>query len=202
MVGRGVILVAISFLAIVAKAQQWPFELWHEGKIVLVSGDTLKGLVKYDLEQDLVQFNDQRENIVAYTSRKVLFFEIFDNTQKRYRNFFALPYAASNTNYLTPVFFELLVDGKMTLLTREALEYRTYSSPYYYGSFTRLVLVYRFYLMDEKGNINQFMGKKAELLSMMGRRADEVDRYMRQNRLKIEDPSDFTRTVAYYNSLF
>src|SRR5690606_26357940 len=137
-----------------------------------------------------------------FTSRKVLFFEIFDNTQKRYRNFYALPYAVSNTNYLTPVFFELLEDGKMTLLTREALEYRTYSSPYYYGSYTRLVLVYRFYLMDEKGNINQFKGKKAELLNMMGRRADDVDQFMRKNRLKIEDPLDFKRTVAYYNALF
>lgn len=185
-----------------ARAQQWPFELWHEGKIVLTSGDTLKGLVKYDLEQDLVQFNDQKDNIAAYTARKVLFFEIFDSTQKRYRNFFALPFAASNTNYLTPVFFELLEDGKMTLLAREALEYRTYSSPYYYGSYTRLVLVYKFFLMDEKGNITQFTGKKAELLSMMGRKANEVDQYIRKNRLKIEDPSDFARAIAYYNSLF
>lgn len=202
MIGRVFITAIISFVTFAAHAQQWSFELWHEGKIVLASGDTLKGMVKYDLEQDLIQFNDQKENIVAFTSRKVLFFEIFDNTQKRYRNFYALPYAVSNTNYLTPVFFELLEDGKMTLLTREALEYRTYSSPYYYGSYTRLVLVYRFYLMDEKGNINQFKGKKAELLNMMGRRADDVDQFMRKNRLKIEDPLDFKRTVAYYNSLF
>jgi hypothetical protein len=200
--GRVIAGVIFSFIVTAVQAQEWPFELWHEGKIVLVSGDTLKGLVKYDLEQDLVQFNDQKESIAAFTSRKVLFFEIFDNTQRRYRNFFALPYAANNTNYLTPVFFELLEDGKMTLLAREALEYRTFSSPYYYGSYTRLVLVYKFFLMDEKGNINQFTGKKGELLNMMGRQANDVDQYMRKNRLKIEDPTDFTRTVAYYNSLF
>ncbi|MDL5044455.1 hypothetical protein QQ054_00140 [Oscillatoria amoena NRMC-F 0135] len=202
MSGKGIIGILLICLTTAAQAQQWPFELWHEGKIVLASGDTLKGLVKYDLEQDLVQFNDQKDNIAAYTARKVLFFEIFDNTQKRYRSFFALPYAASNTSYLTPIFFELLEDGKMTLLAREALEYRTFSSPYYYGSFTRLVLVYRFFLMDEKGNITQFTGKKADLLGMMGRKANDVDQYMRKNRLKIEDPSDFARTVAYYNSLF
>ncbi|MBX2966974.1 MAG: hypothetical protein KF845_12585 [Cyclobacteriaceae bacterium] len=203
MIRRATIMfVFLTLVTATVQAQQWPFELWHEGKIVLESGDTLKGLVKYNLDQDLVQFNDQRENIVAFTARKVLFFEIFDNLQKRYRNFFALPFAANNTNYLTPVFFELLVDGKMTLLAREALENRTYSSPYYYGSFTRLVLVYKYYLMDEKGNISQFIGKKGELLSLMGKRADDVDRYMRKNRLKIEDPADFSRTVAYYNSLF
>ena len=184
-----------------AAAQQWPFELWHEGKIVLETGDTLRGLVKYDLQQDLVQFNDQRSQIEAFTARKVLFFEIFDNTEKRYRNFFALPFGATG-NYKTPVFFELLEDGKMTLLSREALEYRTYSSPYYFGSYTRLVLVYKYFLMDEKGNINEFLGKRGDLLKLMGNKADNVDRYMKTNRLKIEDRYDFAKTVSYYNSLF
>jgi hypothetical protein len=70
--------------------------LWHDGKIVLASGDTLTGLVKYDLQQDLIQYNAQRGNIVeVYTARKVLFFEIFDTTVDQYRNFFSLPYNAT-----------------------------------------------------------------------------------------------------------
>jgi len=184
-----------------AAAQQWPFELWHEGKIVLETGDTLRGLVKYDLQQDLVQFNDQKNQVEAFTARKVLFFEIFDSTEKRYRNFFALPFAATG-NYKTQVFFELLEDGKMTLLSREALEFRTFSSAYYYGSFTREVLVYKFFLMDDKGNIKEFLGKKGDLLKLMGNKADPVDKYMKTNRLKIEDRNDFSKVVAYYNSLF
>ena len=55
--------------------------------------------------------------------------------------------------------------------------------------------------MDSKGNIEQFMGKKHELLDMMGRSADTVEKYIRENRLKVEDKSDFARIVAYYNSL-
>lgn len=196
------ILVLIATLAAqVTLAQQWPFEYWHEGKIVLVDGDTLRGLIKYDFQQDLVQFNDQKNIIEAFTPRKALFFEIFDNTVSNYRIFFALPYAASG-NYLTPVFFELLEEGKMTLLSREALEYRTFSSAFYYGSYTRLVLVYKFFIMDEKGNINEFKGKKNDLLNLMGRKADDVEKYMKVNRLKIEDRVDFTKAVAYYNSLF
>lgn len=189
------------FLVQHAVAQQWAFEFWHDGKIVLTTGDTLKGLIKYDLQQDLVQFNDQRTNIEAFTPRKVLFFEIFDNTVSRYRNFFSLPFAASG-NYKTPVFFELIEEGKMTLLSRESLEYRTFSSPYYYGSYTRLVLIYKFYLLEENGNIKEFMGKKGDLLSMMGKKGDQVEKYIRSNRLKIEDPVDFGKAVAYYNSLF
>lgn len=194
-------LLVLIFCAQLAAAQQWPFEFWHDGKIILASGDTLKGQVKYDQQQDLVQYNDQRNTIEAFTPRKVLCFEIFDNSVNNYRIFFALPYAATG-NYRTPIFFELLEEGKMTLLSRESLEYRTFSSPYYYGSYTRLILVYKFYILDEKGNINEFIGKKGDLLAMMGKRGDEVEKYIKTNRLKIEDRVDFAKAVAYYNSLF
>lgn len=191
----------LTFFMLHAQAQQWPFELWHEGKIVLVTGDTLVGRVKYDLQQDLVQFDDQKNSVEAYTPRKVLLFEIFDATIAQYRLFFVLPYAVTG-NYKTPVFFELLAEGKMTLLARELLEYKTFNSMYYYGSYTRLVLSYKFYLMEENGDIKEFTGKKNDLLALMGRKADEVDRYIKTNRLKIEDKIDFGKVVTYYNSLF
>lgn len=183
------------------QAQEWPFEFWHDGKIILESGDTLKGLVKYDLQQDVVQYDNQKGSVEAYTPRKVLLFEIFDKTSSRYRHFYSLPFALTG-NYRTPVFFELLAEGKMTLLSRESLEYRTFSSPYYYGSYTRLILVYKFYLMEEDGNIKEFVGKKNDLLSMMGRQSKEVDDYIRQNKLKLEQPEDFARIVVYYNTFF
>lgn len=198
---RILIILLIYFNVLAVSAQEWPFELWHDGKIVLASGDTLTGLVKYDLQQDLVQFNNQNRVVEAYTARKVLFFEIFDTTVDQYRNFFSLPYNAT-TGYKTPVFFELLVEGHMTLLARENLENRTYSSPYYFGSYSRLVLVYKFYLLEESGNITEFRGKKAELLQLMGRKAEAVDEFIRQNKLKIEERDDFTKIVSYYNSLF
>jgi len=199
---RSVLIVLLIFFnALAGHAQEWPFELWHDGKIVLASGDTLVGLVKYDLQQDLVQFNNQGKVVEAYTARKVLFFEIFDRTVDQYRNFFSLQYNAT-PGYKTPVFFELLVEGHMTLLARENLENRTYSSPYYFGSYSRLVLVYKFYLLEENGNITEFKGKKADLLQWMGRKAEAVDDFIRQNKLKIEERADFAKIVTFYNSLF
>jgi hypothetical protein len=182
-------------------AQNWPFELWHEGKVVLLTGDTLTGLVKYDLQQDLVQYNLPDKKTEAYTARKVLFFEIFDGTVHRYRQFFALPFSTTG-NYKAPVFFELLEEGKMTLLSREGIEYRTYNSPYYVGSYTRQVLVYKYFFLEENGTITEFVGNKSDLLNMMGRRSEDVEKYMKANRLKVDDRYDFVRIVAYYNSLF
>ncbi len=183
-----------------AHAQQWPSELWHEGKIVLVEGDTLKGLVKYDLQQDLIQYNLNDTRTEAFSARKVLFFEIFDTSVRRYRQFFALPYTTANS-YRAPVFFELLEEGKLTLLSREAIEYRTYSSSFYVSSYSRQVLVYKYFFLDENGNITEFTGNKSDLLNLMGKKSDDVEKYIRTNRLRYDDKYDFARIVAYYNSI-
>ncbi|MDL5045700.1 hypothetical protein QQ054_06580 [Oscillatoria amoena NRMC-F 0135] len=196
----GVILLVL--LSAFARAQEWAFELWHEGKIILTSEDTLRGLVKYDLQQDLVQFSLKDEKRVeAYAPRKVLMFEIFDATVKSYRNFYSLPYS-STTSYGALSFFELLTEGKLTLLCREALEYRTTNSPYYYGSFSRLELVYRYFILDEKGKITEFSGRRPDLMALMGRHSDTVDKYMKSNRLRLDNKYHIVRIFAYYNSLF
>lgn len=184
-----------------ARAQVWPSDLWHEGKIVLLEGDTLRGLVKYDLQQDVLQINSAQK-IEAYSARKVLFFEIFDKTVHRYRQFYSLPFTTT-AGYKAPIFFELLEEGKMTLLVRESLEYRTYNSPYYYGaSYSRLVMVYKYFFLEEDGMIESFTGNKNDLFDIMGKRGDEVEKYMKENRLKFDDKYDLAKIVAYYNSLF
>jgi len=198
----GVILLLVLQLAISRQgsAQTWPSELWHQGKIVLMSGDTLRGLIKYDLQQDLVQYTLEDKRTEAFSARKIMFFEIFDETVREYRQFFALPFTTS-TGYRAPVFFELLANGKLTLLSRESVETRTYNSPYYLGGYSRQILVYKYFFLDEKGNIQEFDGNKADLLNMMGRKSEDVERFMKENKLKVDDKNDFARIVAYYNSI-
>ena len=194
-------LLFFTFLAAAVHAQQFPSDLWHEGKIVLEEGDTLRGNVKYDLQNDLLQF-EKGGGLESFTARKVLFFEIFDKTVKRYRQFYSLPYTTSG-QYKAPVFFELVSEGKMTLLCRESLEYRSYpSSFYYYGSTNRLVLVNKFFLLNEKGFIEPFNGKKSDLIYLMGNQGDPVERYMKTNKLNIDHKYEFAQVVDYYNSLF
>jgi hypothetical protein len=188
------------FVSAAASGQPFPSQVWHDGKLVLDTGDTLKGQIKYDLKQDLIQYNQPNQRTDAFSSRKVVFFEIFDETARRYRQFFALPYT-NQAQYRTPVFFELLTEGKLTLLAREALEFRTYTSPYYLGSYSREVLVYHYYFLDDEGNIEEFKGSKADLLNMMGKKSGDVEKYMKTNRLKIDDKYDFARIIAYYNSI-
>jgi hypothetical protein len=194
---------SLLVVASAAHGQQtsnFSFEHWHKGYLILEGGDTLRGQIKYNLQADLVQFQDQTR-IETYTARKVVFLEIFDSVTKDYRRFFSLPYALQS-GYKSPVFFELLAEGKMTLLSREALEYRTYSSFYYYGSYTRLVLVYKYYLLDENGEIKEFTGKKNDWLYSMGNKGEDVQKYAKTNKLDFDEKQDLTKIVEYYNSLF
>jgi len=181
-------------------AQKFPFEFWHDGNLVLESGDTLAGSIKYDLQNDLLQYSKDGF-LESYTARKVKSFEIFDKTINKYRQFYSIPYTTSPA-YKAPVFFELLTEGKFTLLCREYIEYRSYSNSFYsYGTATRLVLLYHFFLLKENGIIEPFVGKRSDLMAMMGDKGSQVQKYMKNNKLDLSDRNDFTQIISYYNSL-
>jgi hypothetical protein len=192
---------ALVLTSVAVSAQQWSFEYWHEGKAVLESGDTLKGKIKYEIDKDLIQI-DVQGALQSLTSRKVIFYEIFDAVSGRYRQFYSVPFSLTG-GYKAPTFFELLSEGKLTLLAREALENRSYNTGYYaYGTINRLVLVDKYFVLDEKGNVNPFSGKRADLLELMKSRDEEIKRFMRTSNVDMDRKSDVVRTFAYYNALF
>jgi hypothetical protein len=198
---RVVLFFILGCIAGPATSQQFAFEFWHTGKVVLDTGDTLRGNVKYEMQSDILQVQVDKK-LESYTARKVLYFEIFDETVKRYRNFYSLPYSQPG-QYKAPVFFELIEEGKLTVLCREFLEYRTTSSSfYYYGNYTRLVLVNKFFILKENGDIVEFTGKKNDWYDLMRPKTDEVERYVKSNRLDFTDKYELGRIVSFYNSLF
>lgn len=183
---------------------QFPSEVWHDGKLVLTQGDTLRGQIKYDLETDIVQFSKDRKTIQTFTARKLLHFEIFDEISKTYRDFYVLPYSVTG-NYQAPIIFELVYEGrKITLLSREAVEYQVTNYPYSVaGSYTRLVLVYTHYFLTDEGKIIEFDDKKKTLYrDIMSDRSSEIKKFIKNNRLRVDRRVDLLKTVAYYNSLF
>jgi hypothetical protein len=198
---RVLLLFILGFISLPLSGQQFAFEYWHTGRAVLDTGDTLRGNIKYELQSDILQVQANKK-LESFTARKVLFFEIFDETVKRYRTFYSLPFSQAG-QYKAPVFFELLEEGKLTVLCRESLEYRTTSSSfYYYGNYTRLVLVYKYFILKENGDIEEFNGKKNDWYELMRNKADEVESYVKSNRLDFNDKYELGRIIAYYNSLY
>ena len=201
---KGFLLTICIFFSLYSFGQEFPSEIWHEGKIVLIEGDTLTGKVRYSQETEIVEYiGGGMGTAIALTGRKILYFEIFDNTVGRYREFYALPYAINN-DYETPILFEVIYEGKpLTLLSREKIEYQVINNPYTMGgSYTRTVLNYTYYFLTEKNGIKRFNGSKKDLEYLLSDRSQLIKKYIKQERIRPEKRSDIMKVVFYYNSLF
>ena len=198
-------LLVLVFFTLRSAAQTFPSEVWHEGKVVLIDKQSYKGLVKYDLETDIVQVNIEN-TILTFSSKKILYFEIFDKSVDSYRQFYALPYTVS-PGYKTPILFEVLHEGRpLSLLARESVTTETIPQySYYYGRsnyYSRYKLIYEFYFFNEKDGIRRYHMKKKDLLKMMQRKSSEVKKFINENNLRVDRRRDLERITAYYNSLW
>ncbi len=202
---RNYCFLAIMILTLQASAQTFPSEVWHRGKVVLMDNREHKGLVKYDLETDIVQVNNEN-TISTFSSKKVLYFEIFDESVDSFRQFYALPFTVS-PGYETPILFEVLHEGRpLSLLAREAITTETVPQySYYWGRnnfLSRYKLIYEFYFFSEKMGVRRYTMKKRELLDLMGRKSSEVRKFINDNNLRVDRRRDLERITAYYNSLW
>ena len=88
-------------------------------------------------------------------------------------------------------------------MAREKLEYKTYSSFYYYGgTYTRLVLTHTYFFLKENGTIQEFVGKRNDFFEIMGTKKDEVQKFAKANKLDFDNKYDIAKMTDYYNSLF
>lgn len=190
------------FLVSMTGYAQFPSELWHEGKIVLVNSDTIKGNIKYDFDQDIIQITN-KQGTEAYTAKKVLYFDFLDETSHQHRQFYALPFFKT-TEYKTPIFFEVLFEGKMTLLAREFVTMKnvSYGAPGISGStYSREVLSYKYYFLNNQGGIVRFQNNKRHLYQVLKKKENEIKQYTKRNRLRYDNKSDMILLMEYYNML-
>ena len=101
------------FISLNINAQQFPSDLWHPGLLVTNEGDSIKGDLKYDFENQSIQL-DNGKTLKAYNVNNLYFFEIYDETIRDYRQFYSLMYEVGY-NYSVPVLFEIVIEGKLSL---------------------------------------------------------------------------------------
>lgn len=198
-------LLVFFFLGLVATglhAQEFSSQVFHDGYLVTTDGDTLRGALKYDMETNIVQMQEHRL-VKTYSSHKIFYFEIFDKIVGNYRQFYSIPYNV-NYDYQVPILFEVLYEGPVSLLSREAIVQQTVSSNASYwggGSYVRNIVSYTFYFLDKEGHIDMYTGKKAQLYHIMSKQESKVKDFIKQNHLNVDDVRDLIRITAFYNSL-
>lgn len=196
------IILYVMISSTVAVQAQFSKEVWHDGYLVTTEDDTLKGLIKYDMEANIVQLLINRAKVQTYSSHKIFYFEIFDKVVKNYRQFYSIPYKV-NYDYTIPIIFEVLYEAPLSLLAREAVvqENVPNSSIYWSGTIMQDRMLQTFYFLDKKGNIQMFTGRRSDLLSIMVRKSSDVKSYIKKNNLKTDEVRDLIRITAFYNSI-
>lgn len=208
------IIALLLLISSVSLAQEFPSQVWHPGKVFLSSGEMYEGKLKYDLDANIVLV--QSNTVETFSSASITYFEIFDEVYGGIRTFYSLPYAL-NSDYKTPIFFELLTEGEdITLLCREFItaDNRGFNNAYGMrgmymnpmwgmpmmgGGFSRLDFNF-YFLQDQK--IYKYNQKKNELLrEFMDDKSSEMKLYMRKNRLSHDKRGDLLRITAHYNQL-
>tara|TARA_R110001592_G_scaffold60339_2_gene183398 strand:+ start:740 stop:1339 length:600 start_codon:yes stop_codon:yes gene_type:complete len=191
-----------------ASAQTFPSELWHDGQVTLTDGNVKHGNVKYDLERQTVQLKIGQRN-EAYDASQVTSFTFLQESLNLRRTFYSLPYAIQN-NYRRPVFFEVVVTGKMTLLVREYIVVRNNNTPSTlnsryryqdYSDFNRnsTYLSYKMFFAKADGSIRESSGKKNDVLYQFGEARSELKKYVKKEKLKLDRLEDVVKLVQHYN---
>ncbi len=201
------ILLLTSVQLTLAQQGQFPSQIWHKGNIFGTEGQTYSGLVKYDLENNLVQL--QTETISTFTASNVSYFEIYDETYGGIRKFYSLPYSI-NSDYVTPVFFEVLTEGNdLALLCREYVTSDSRNmgaygpmgmNPFWGPQMTGYRLAFNYYFFKDN-QIQKYSLKKKDLYDFLPGYDDEMSLYIRKNRLEHDKRGDLLRITAYYNEL-
>ncbi len=191
----------LAFAPTFAFEQTLTIDLWHEGKVVLESSDTIHGLIKYDLE-DLLQVRHANQ-LESFSAQKISYFEILDRSCQCKRQFMALPFAKV-AHYKSPVLFELIAEGKITLLSRERIEARTTTAGHINNApRIRRVLTNDYFLLNDNGDIETFSGKNEKnWYALMENKSSEVSSYVKDSNLDIHKKYDLQKIIDYYNSLF
>ena len=202
-------MVVIFCLDFQAYAQSFSRDLWHDGEVDLFSGEVLRGKIKYDLDNNSIQVISGGV-VRSFSAYQVESFQIFDDLQKTPRIFYTLPFKKSG-NYESPVFFELLFEGKkLTLLNRELFIQRAIGAPNPWGWWgprmgmgTTVVQVDSYYILDmaKEQVIKPSGDQRSDWLLLMRDHREEMSEFMRANRLSVTERKDVLKIMAYYDQL-
>lgn len=190
----------LVLLAFTGFAQKFSSEVFHKGYIVTTAKDTIKGSVKYDMEANTLSVLAGGK-LKSFSSNNIFYFEIFDEILNNYRQFYSLPYNVSY-GYKIPVLFELIFEGELSLMLREAIVQKQVNSGNYWGAgVLQTVIEHSYYFVDKDGDIKYFSGKKRDIYAIMNKKQNDIKKYIKDNRLDTGDIRDLIRLTSFYNSV-
>jgi hypothetical protein len=207
--------ILMLFISNTALSHELSKDIWHSGSIVLETNDTLRGDLKYDIEENILQYR-YGNKMVTLTPKKVISFFFYDKLIESNRYFRVLEYSLYD-GYKPDLFFEVLVVGNLSLLCREYIKYETVMfndpflarDPYLRGMnnsnyVQRKVVDYIFYFFDTNGKkteVTEYSEKKRDLYKIMKPHEDEIKDFIKKRKIFYDTRLGLQLITEYYNQL-
>jgi hypothetical protein len=176
------------------------FENFEKGILILLTGDSLKTDIRYDIYADEIQLRDQNTLFALIHPERVKKI-LVENTTFIYSSYVNSPEAEPSSDDSS--YFLVNTDGKCVLLVKKNMRIQDAEPPKLYQDakpakfiptkdtyYIKLGDKNAIYVKNENALISVFEDKKAELQG-----------FIKQNKLKTNNISDLEKIVTYYNGL-
>ncbi len=190
---------AFLFFALTTKAYD-NHGLWCNGRLTLDNGEVIEGEINYDIKFEVIQVRNNG-TVRAFTAENIAHFTMFDPVKYRQRDFVAIDHQMA-LGYERKTLFEVITNGQIAVLrktryVRKPRATEDYRAPHVY---LNTVCKHDYFAMNgsELAEINNF---EAEVLPWMQRYEPEINRYIKDSKLKLKKIQEQMRVVNLYNQL-
>jgi hypothetical protein len=172
---------------------------WLEGKIMLRTGEELHGIISYNPRFDVISlYQKNSERMQCFSATKVSAFEYYDKEYESIRKYVSYSYTNLSTHSF-PVFFEIILTGKITLMRRpttlrQTPKMKRESLNERFGGYMYFVQIDGTFI-----SLKKFRGKIFPLLHQ--EYTDAMDQFIENNDLTINNRSTQIKLIDFYNFL-
>lgn len=166
---------------------------WLNGVIHLTDGRVLSGKLQCQMQKNVVLYQSE-DGIQTYPAILIKYFEVRDKKFGRGQIYYSSANKVDGYSQKAK-FYELITQGKLTLLSREKLvkKYRPKGRVWFEVS--------QFYFQINLGLIQTLRPTKNNILKIMSEHAIDVNNYIKLYDLKINDKADLKLIFEHYNTL-
>ena len=166
---------------------------FNSGQIKLNNGKTYEGLLRYDIYTDQIEFKTADDNIYAVENPEVLGKITINSLQ-------FISFSEIEGSSLSGI-YEVLADGEYLLIEKHKVELKdpVAAKPYVEAkpaSFSTRKS--KFFILNLEGEFIEINNKK-DLLTLNTQKSNEVEKFIKKNKIKISKKKDLIKFVDFLN---
>ena len=165
-----------------------------KGTLVLENKDTIKGIIRYNNEYDLVRLtNEEKKLDKFYYIFKIAYFYYYYEKPDSIEYNYMVPIKYYENNLYKADFFRIIRDGNIKIFRREEVEFPDMM-------YDEALVFYYYYYDPEREGIRKLTNFYIHLYPLMKDRKTQIDNYIKDNNLKPKKYlEDIFNIVDYYN---